>query len=384
MQERTASPHQARERVKRASEPEEASSGTPLSIEWREPDGFVWLSVKNFLLKVVTLGIYSFWGRTEVRRRLWNAIRVNGEPLEYTGTGWELFRAFILATLLIGGGIFLYALAIAIITGGNEALMEIFMLPLYVVLFWLMGLAIYRTWRYRLRRTRWRGIRATLAGAPVTYANAYFITSVLVALTLGWLIPWRARELHTIMTNDTRLGSAALRMDPEPALGPLYSAFAALWFGSLIAYGLLILFGAGIAAKLGGIPEIIPSATVQALPVPVLFLLMLATLFLLAWLWFRYSARTANWLTAHIRLHDGHFRLNLTPGGLFTLHLGNFFIALLTLGILLPVVQKRTARYMVENLSFEGTVNLAELAQATDAPGGEGEGLGDLFDIDGL
>ena len=48
------------------------------------------------------------------------------------------------------------------------------------------------------------------------------------------------------------------------------------------------------------------------------------------------------------------------------------------------MAQKRTARYMVNNLTFEGTVDLARLTQATDALERSGEGLGEFFDIDGL
>ena len=49
----------------------------------------------NGILKVLTLGLYSFWAKTEVRRRIWSATRLNGEPLSYTGTGKELFLGFL-------------------------------------------------------------------------------------------------------------------------------------------------------------------------------------------------------------------------------------------------------------------------------------------------
>lgn len=365
---------------------EEASAGQPerLNVEWREPPGFIWLSVRNFLLKIITLGIYHFWGKTEVRRRLWNAIRVNGEPLEYTGTGGELFKGFLLVLLLVGGGIVLYAIMVAAITGGDETMMDLLSLPLYAILFWLAGLAIYRAWRYRLRRTRWRGIRGTLAGSPVKYANAYFLTGLLLPLTLGWASPWRARKLHTIMTRDTRLGSTPLRMEPEPALGPLYRVFAPLWFVSILSWVLLGLAVVAFAMRAGEALDMPAPAFVKSLSTPMLAALVVIALMLPVWLWLRYSARSANWLTSHVRLHGGHFRLTLEPGGLFRLWLGNLLITLLSLGILLPVAQKRTARYMVNNLTFEGTVDLAQLTQATDALERSGEGLGEFFDIDGL
>ena len=371
------------------SEPENSAGGEekgePLVIEWREPDGFLWLSIKNFLLSVMTLGIYYFWGKTEVRRRIWRAIHVNGEPLEYTGTGWELFKGFLIVGIPLFVGFFLYSFFAVMVTGGQEALMDLMAIPLYLLVAWLMGLAIYRTWRYRLRRTRWRGIRGTLAGAPVTYANAYFITTLLMGLTLGWLMPWRARELHTIMTNDTRIGTSPLRLEPEPALRPLYKAFAPAWFMGVFFYGVTVLVFmtiADIARAKEGLPTSGLSLFPSTIPTPVLLLSLLPLLLLVIWMWLRYSTRVSNWFAAHTRLHNGRFRLDLKPKDLFFLRLGNFFIALLSLGILLPFVQKRMARFIVTRLSFEGTVDLAKLTQATDSLEHSGEGLGEFFDID--
>ena len=53
-----------------------------LAITWAgNPWDLVGLSFKNFLLTVITLGIYSFWGKTEVRKRIWSSVRIQGEPL---------------------------------------------------------------------------------------------------------------------------------------------------------------------------------------------------------------------------------------------------------------------------------------------------------------
>ena len=359
--------------------------GVPLLIEWREPDGFLWLSIKNFLLSVMTLGIYYFWGKTEVRRRIWRAIHVNGEPLEYTGTGWELFKGFLIVGIPLFVGFFLYSFFAVMVTGGQEALMDLMAIPLYLLVAWLMGLAIYRTWRYRLRRTRWRGIRGTLAGAPTTYANTYFTTTLLMVFTLGWLMPWRARELTTLMTNDTRIGTAPLRLEPEPALRPLYKAFAPAWFMGVFFYGATVLVFmtiADIESAKEGLPPSGLSLFLSTIPIPVLLLSLVPVLVLVVWMWLRYSTRVSNWFAAHTRLHNGRFRLDLKPKDLFFLRLGNFFIALLSLGILLPFVQKRMARFIVTRLSFEGTVDLAKLTQATDSLEHSGEGLGEFFDID--
>jgi len=77
--------------------PAEAPPGEPLELSWHNAQGnILGLALFNFALRVATLGIYHFWGKTEVRKRIWAASRLQGEPLEYTGTGWELFLGFVI------------------------------------------------------------------------------------------------------------------------------------------------------------------------------------------------------------------------------------------------------------------------------------------------
>src|SRR6476661_5021578 len=83
-----------------------AASPSPMAtvphITWvHPPGGFAGLSMLNGLLRILTLGVYHFWGKTEVRQRIWSAVPINGEPLEYRGTGGELFRGFLIVFFLI-------------------------------------------------------------------------------------------------------------------------------------------------------------------------------------------------------------------------------------------------------------------------------------------
>ena len=82
------------------SESIEDKPGDPLRFDQHaEMKPFLWLSLKIGLLNIITLTLYRFWGKTEVRRRVWRNVRLNDEPFEYTGRGGELFIGFILALL---------------------------------------------------------------------------------------------------------------------------------------------------------------------------------------------------------------------------------------------------------------------------------------------
>src|SRR5262245_23169515 len=55
------------------------------------------LLIRGAALLMCTLGIYRFWLATDVRRFLWSNTEIAGEPLEYTGTAFELLLGFLIA-----------------------------------------------------------------------------------------------------------------------------------------------------------------------------------------------------------------------------------------------------------------------------------------------
>ena len=76
--------------------------GEPVVLSQRgQLKSFAWLSLRNGLLNLITLTLYRFWGKTEVRRRLWATTYLNDEAFEYTGRGVELFVGFLLALLVL-------------------------------------------------------------------------------------------------------------------------------------------------------------------------------------------------------------------------------------------------------------------------------------------
>ena len=95
-----------------------------LSIEWQYPPGLIGLSFINTLFRLTTLGIYHFWAKTEVRQRIWSAIRINDEPLTYTGRGMELFVGFLIV----------FCAQPASVVGNPAAKLTVYLIPLMFLL----------------------------------------------------------------------------------------------------------------------------------------------------------------------------------------------------------------------------------------------------------
>ncbi len=351
----------------------------PIRLSWEKPHGLLGLSVANFLLKIPTLTAYGFWGKTEVRRRVWYAIRVDGEPLEYTGTGRELLVSFITVFLIVLLPALLVSGAVVLMLGpeASGAVQGI----LYVAFTLLYGIGAYRAQRYRLSRTRWRGIRMYMTGSSWTYGWTYFWTLALLPLTLGWIAPWRTTRLQAMMTRATHLGDRPLGFTASS--GPLYGRFIVLWIGcALIALAAIAIVGSTIAdiSRSGNLARLSQAQQTRFVGVLLVTGLVGYVLYGIVSAWYR--ARVINHFAAHTHLEGARFKGRATAAGLIWLAVSNAAIVVLSLGVLGPLAQARSTRYLVEHLSLEGDVALAAIRQAPADALPRGEGLAQAFDFD--
>jgi uncharacterized membrane protein YjgN (DUF898 family) len=143
-------------------------------------------------LELATVGFYRFWLATDIRRHLWSNTHIDGDAAEYTGRARELLIGFLIALAII---VPVY-LAYFVTSLEAERFKAFASFPL-LAFFYLFGqFAIYRARRYRLTRTVWRGVRFWMSGSGWSYAARAALWAVLVALTLGLLLPWREAALE--------------------------------------------------------------------------------------------------------------------------------------------------------------------------------------------
>ncbi|MEM7774130.1 MAG: DUF898 family protein [Pseudomonadota bacterium] len=408
-----------------------ASEGEAVSVGWTWPRGMLGLSLVNFVLRILTLGIYSFWATNETRKRIWSGIRFNGEPLTYTGRGLELFIGFLLVIpIFVAFGAALFAINYYFAQTPSVVIPAT--IAVYVVLFMLVGLAVYRSWRYRLARTHWRGIRASLEGNQWSFAWTYFWTSLLIPLTLGWISPWRTTKLQRLLVSSSRFGTRPFRFTATS--GPLYGPFALLYFGSIATFvgvfGTLFQIGmkARQAQELGLTYTPTPlEGVIAVVSIPLGFIIFIM---LGAW----YGARVVNHFAKHTHFESASFSANTTALGFIWIGLTNLILAILgiaavsgvtflamtafvpleqwqlainpeldpqiranimaalttpfaiaiALGATLfaPIIQARTIGYIMRRTTLSGTVPLNEIEQSQGADIKYGEGLAGAFDVD--
>ncbi|MBL8791483.1 MAG: DUF898 domain-containing protein [Rhizobiales bacterium] len=351
--------------------------------------GLLKLTIVNFLLSLITFSIYRFWAKTNVRRHIWSCVHINGEPLEYTGKGKELFMGALFVFLLLILPIVLIVALIGLIAGPDSPLL---MIPQMIVifgvyLFW--GFAIYKARKYQLSRTQWRGIRGTLAGSAMTYSLLYFGSLMAKGMSLGWATPVMNTVLQEQITNDMRFGDAAFKF--KGRAGPLYPTYAICWILSLVA---LIVIVALIAASSAGStfwqdlfsesssPDSIDKAVGYLLVGFLVF--MVLTALIIPMLWSIYVAKELRTFANYTRFDGAAFKLEATAGAVIWLTVINLLIIIFTLGIGWPYVNQRTVKFVVDRISLEGMIDVDRIRQSQVPLDRRGEGLADAFDVGGL
>jgi len=369
-----------------------SGSGTPISIEYVDKPGLGQIALLNALLFVLTLSVYRFWAKTNVRRHIWSCVHINGEPLEYTGRGIELFLGAFIVIGLIFLPIFVIVYVVQLTLGPEHPAVLLVNLAifLFVLVFW--GMALYRARRYQLSRTLWRGVRGALVGSSWSYSFLYFGAMLLRGITFGWSTPAMNINLQERMSGDMRFGNMPFRF--RGRAGPLYRSYAICWFTTLFIIGLvaslsvLAFFGLFGDALSGAFTERTGPRTDLDLISAVIVIgsivgfLLFGVIYSLTWAF--YVAREMSIFASYTTLDQARFQLDATGGSLIRLILGNILIIVFTLGIATPFAQQRLVRYLCDRMSVHGTVNVDQIVQSREAIARTGEGLADAFDVGGI
>jgi uncharacterized membrane protein YjgN (DUF898 family) len=322
----------------------------------------------NILLNIVTFGIYSFWGRTRVRKYLISHLRLAGFPFEYTGTGKELFYGFLkLYGIMIVYGAIAGALFSAHALLGLLAVLAIF--P-------LIGAGFFLAVRYYVGRLTWKAIRFSLRGSVRDFALLFVGRSLFNILSLGILLPQAHIALWSYKANHAFYGRV-----------PFAYAGAA---GRLMKVHLLTFFLAAIFVVPGFAMIAIgqklaeePGREAMGLMIfPGLALFYLGRIP-------RFWYRAALWQEQLRGLELGgvRFRSSATGMDFLKLGLGNAALLIMTFGLAYPLVIARKMRFRARHWWLKGDLAALETAQAEKAKTALGDAaapdidLGSGFDL---
>lgn len=363
--------------------------GEAIRFDYVPRPGLGRIIVVNFLLNVVTLTLYRFWAKTNVRRHIWSCVHVNGLPLEYTGTGKELFFGFLKVMAVFTLPIFVVLTIVQLKFGMDHPLVAVVQFIVIFAVYVLWGAALYLSRRYQLSRTTWRGIRGTLSGSPLVYSILYFGSLMGRSMSFGWATPVLNVSLQEKMIGEMRFGDLAFKF--RGRAGPLYPTYTLCWFltiGVFIAvFAIMAGFAASGSALFQSLDAIMSSPDGQNDMAKIWIVLGITLFFAAGYLiayplvWSIYSAKEMRTFAEYTKAGDASFAFKATAGSLVGLTLGNVLIFIFTLGIARPLMQQRIVRYFCDRIVVNGTINVDAIAQSMGKYDKTGEGLADAFDL---
>lgn len=292
--------------------------------------------IVNWLLTVITLGLYYPWAKARNLQYMYSATEFNNVPFVFHGTGKEMFKGFIKALLLlvIIYGLFLMLIRFEMLVTG--------ILFFYVAILSIVPLAIHGSYRYRMSRTTWSGIRMGYRGDKKTFYGLCMKGFFLTVITLGIYSPWLIISMRNYLLSNVRLGSLKFK-----------------YFGRGVDYFVINLKG---------------------------YFLTIITLGVFFFWWqkekFEYYV---NNLSLNDEVTGGKLTLkNKATGGQFAgFIIINLLLFVVTLGLAYPWIVCRTMEFIFSNVEIAGDINTKTIAQTeSDYRDATGEDLTDILDFD--
>ena len=289
--------------------------------------------LKNWLLTLITLGIYYPWAKVKNLQFIYGSTALNKEHFAFHGTGREMFVG-LLKTIFIFG--LIYTMAFLFVYLEMPVLGSVFF---YFTFIAAVPLAIHGSYRYRFSRTSWRGIRFGYRGDRTELFSTYFKWIFFTIITLGVYGAWMKIKLRGYLLSNVRAGNIEFSYK-----------------------------GAGKDFFILNLKD---------------FFLSLVTLGVYSFWWQRdLFAYYVNNLTFSKEGQQIRLKSIATGSGFFKLNSVNVLLFIFTLGIGYAWVATRTMTFVTKNIKLIGDIDLATIKQTedeyTDATGDDMSGILDI------
>lgn len=293
------------------------------------------IMIVNWLLTLVTLGLYYPWARAKRLRYVYGQTALNNERFHFAGTGKEMFRGFIKIILFYIAVIVSFMLLLTIVKSPILAI-----LFLYLAIFAIIPLAIHGSFRYRMSRTSYRGIRFGYRGDRNELVKNFLKWVLFTVFTFGIYGAWLQMNIRRYTHQNIRYGDVEFSNN----------ANGGDWF-------LLNLKG---------------------------YFLTIITLGIYAFWW---QSEIFAYYIDNMIMTKGEQKIKCsstaTGGGFFGLLIVNLLITAFTFGFGKAWADMRTQKFICDNVKMEGDINIDEIHQTEEEyTNAFGEDAMDFFEID--
>lgn len=293
------------------------------------------IMIVNWLLILVTLGLYYPWARAKRLKYIFGNTSLNNERFHFSGTGKEMFKGFVKLMLfyIVAFGVYIFLLM-------KMHMIFVAVIFLYLAILAIIPFAIHGSLKYRMSRTSYRGIRFGYRGSFKTLGITYLKGLLFTILTLGIYGAWLQMNIRSYTFSNIRYGDAQFTNESNG--------------------------GEWLLLNLKG------------------YFLTILTLGIYLFWWQRdiFSYYIDN---MSIAKNDQKIEFNstATAGDFFNLFMINFLIVVVTLGFGAAWTEMRTQKFLCDKINLEGNINIQEINQTEEEyTNALGEDVMDFFDFD--
>lgn len=378
----------------------EREESHPFEFRGRPGEYFrIW--IVNVVLTLITFGIYAAWAKVRTRRYFYGNTLLDGKPFDFTGNPVAILKG----NLIFGGLFVLYALSINFY--------PLFALVIFALIFLIAPWLVTKALRFRAHNTVHRNVRFNFRGTTGEAYGVYLGLAFLIPFTLGLIGPYAQFRQKQFFLSNVGWGNAPAEMRGE-------AGFYYKTFFKMIGLMLLVGFLTSLAAPLvfatlqkTHIARQMQTKRLQSVETPsqqdpqeeeenpgqhyrrnrevyerpgqmetLAFALPFYILMFAAGIYYRvrtnnYALNCTQWgglgrLVSTVRVRD-----------LLWIYFSNGVVVLCTLGLAIPWVKIRMARYLTSHTRFLATGSLDSVAQAYGtADSAMGDAGADIFDVE--
>ena len=316
--------------------------------------------IVNLLLTVITIGIYSAWAKVRTKKYFSSNTEIDGHSFGYHATGWQILKGRILVAFVS----LLFVIGVAVSSQAGELVSGIYIILVFILALFALPWIVNNSLKFSARMTSYRNIRLNWRGTYGQTLFIYYVTPLLSIVSLGLLIPLVTKYYFNYYAKGHYYGTSGFRTEASTndffrgaiRSGLLPSLFL---FYLLIIYLVVSYWGSWgsfryiTAEKIAGEITFALGSLVFLLPV-----LIISTVF--TNLIFRIMSR--NILLNSLALANKEdkeisvkFGSDLNPFRYLWIIISNSFVAVITLGLMIPWTQIRFYRYLCVSTKTEIT-----------------------------
>ena len=317
--------------------------------------------IVNLLLTVITIGIYGAWAKVRKKKYFSSNTEIDGHSFGYHATGWQILKGRILVALVS----LVFVLGSVFTSQAGEVAAGIYIILVFIVALFALPWIVNNSLKFSARMTSYRNIRLNWRGTYGQTLFIYYVTPLLSIISLGLLIPLVTKYYFNYYAKGHYYGTSGFRTEASTNdffRGALRSGLlpSLVLFYVLIIY--LVVFFVGdymyfytnpedidipyeLAFALGGLAFLLPVLIISTVFTNLIFRIISRNILL-------NSLALANKEDKEISVKFGS---DLNPFRYLWMIISNSFVAVITLGLMIPWTQIRFYRYLCVSTKTEIT-----------------------------